>query len=111
MTVLLFDLLKIYWNLVLKYRLKQIVAITSGKITSVDHELYDFYDKYKFDYTERNTVYVALVKYKSVFEKQNYYEWIKYLEKANLESDKDEQEIILARAQHLIAKMVGFKKW
>lgn len=25
--------------------------------------------------------------------------------------DKDEQEIILARAQHLIAKMVGFKKW
>lgn len=26
-------------------------------------------------------------------------------------SDKDEQEIILARAQHLIAKMVGFKKW
>lgn len=26
-------------------------------------------------------------------------------------SDKDEQEIILARAQHMIAKMVGFKKW
>lgn len=26
-------------------------------------------------------------------------------------SDEDEQEIILARAQHLIAKMVGFKKW
>ncbi len=25
--------------------------------------------------------------------------------------DKDEQEIKLARAQHLIAKMVGFKKW
>lgn len=25
--------------------------------------------------------------------------------------NKDEQEIILARAQHLIAKMVGFKKW
>jgi len=25
--------------------------------------------------------------------------------------DKDEQEIMLARAQHLIAKMVGFKKW
>ncbi len=32
-------------------------------------------------------VYSALVKYKSVFEKQNYYEWIKYLEKANLEED------------------------
>ena len=26
-------------------------------------------------------------------------------------SDEDEQEIILARAQHLIAQMVGFKKW
>ena len=26
-------------------------------------------------------------------------------------SDKDEQDIILARAQHLIAQMVGFKKW
>lgn len=26
-------------------------------------------------------------------------------------SDKDEQEIILSRVQHLIAKMVGFKKW
>lgn len=25
--------------------------------------------------------------------------------------DKDEQDIKLARAQHLIAKMVGFKKW
>ena len=25
--------------------------------------------------------------------------------------DKDEQEIILARAQHYIAKMVGFSKW
>lgn len=134
---------EIYWNLVLKYRLKQMVAITSGKITSVEHELYGFCDKYKFDYTEKNTifpfenlksdlqleinkkikaqmmkyvvaafcgdtddqfyhfnkkdksegitlnhdVYVALVKYKSVFEKQNYYEWIKYLEKANLEED------------------------
>lgn len=25
--------------------------------------------------------------------------------------DKDEQDIKLARAQHLIAKMAGFKKW
>lgn len=25
--------------------------------------------------------------------------------------DKDEQDIKLARVQHLIAKMVGFKKW
>ena len=119
------------------------IAVTSGKITAVEHELYDFCDKYGFNYSERNLifpfeslksdlqleitkkikiqmmknvvgafcgdtddqfyhfnktdksegitlnhdVFEALVKYKSVFEKQNYYEWIKYLEKANLEED------------------------
>ena len=138
-----FRFTEIYWNLVLKYGLKQMIAVTSGKITSVERELYNFCDKYQFDYKEKNTifpfeslksdlqlevvkkvkaqmmnyvvgafcgdtddqfyhfnkkdksegitlnhdVYVALVKYKSVFEKQNYYEWIKYLEKANLEED------------------------
>lgn len=37
--------------------------------------------------TLNKDVYSALVKYKSIFEKQNYYEWKKYLEKANLEED------------------------
>lgn len=35
--------------------------------------------KYAFSYAEKNTIFP--------FEKQNYYEWIKYLEKANLEED------------------------
>ena len=132
-----------YWNLVLKYHLRQQIKTSQHEWTSVEKELFDFCDKYAFNYTEKNSifpfeslrsdlqleisrkiksqmmknvvgtfcgdtddqfyhfnktdksegitlnhdVYVALVKYKSVFEKQNYYEWIKYLEKANLEED------------------------
>ena len=138
-----FRFTEIYWNLVLKYHLKQQIKTSHHDWTSVEKELFAFCDKYAFSYAEKNTifpfeslkpdlqmeitkkiktqmmkyvigafcgdtddqfyhfnktdgsegitlnndVYNALVKYKSVFEKQNYYEWIKYLEKANLEED------------------------
>lgn len=51
---------------------------------------YQFYhfDKKNLDGIKLNpSVYNAFVKYKTVFEKQNYFEWIKYLEKANKEED------------------------
>lgn len=134
---------EIYWNLVLKYHLRQQIKTAQHEYTSVEKELFAFCDKYSFDYSSKlsifpfeslradlqieitgaikkmmmryvvaafcgdtddqfyhfnkkdksegitlnNDVYKAFVKYKSVFEKQNYYEWIKYLEKANLEQD------------------------
>lgn len=134
---------EIYWNLVLKYHLRQQPKSKQHEYTSVEKELFVFCDKYNFDYSDKlaifpfeslrsdlqleiikkiksqmmkyvvaafcgdtddqfyhfnkkdgsegitlnHDVYVALVKYKSVFEKQNYYEWIKYLEKANDEED------------------------
>lgn len=34
-----------------------------------------------------NDVFIALVKYKTAFERQNYFEWIKFLEKINKEED------------------------
>ena len=52
-----FRFTEIYWNLVLKYGLKQMIAVTSGKITSVERELYNFCDKYQFDYKEKNTIF------------------------------------------------------
>lgn len=134
---------EIYWNLVLKYHLKQQAKTTQHEYTSVEKELFAFCQKYEFNYQDKlvifpfeslrsdlqleiikkiksqmmkyvvaafcgdtddqfyhfnkkdgsegitlnHDVYAALVKYKSVFEKQNYYEWIKYLEKANDEED------------------------
>lgn len=134
---------EIYWNLVLCHHLRQEIKTSHHEYTSVEKELFDFCQKYNFDYSKKQiifpfeslrsdlqleiikkiktqmmrnvvaafcgdtddqfyhfnkkdksegiflnpTVLVALVKYKSVFEKQNYYEWIKYLEKANLEED------------------------
>lgn len=134
---------EIYWNLVLRYHLRQEVKTNHHEYTSVERELFSFCAKYNFDYSEKESifpfenlrsdlqlelmrkikaqmmknvigafcgdtedkfyhfnkkdksegiylnhdVYSALVKYKTLFEKQNYYEWIKYLEKANLEED------------------------
>lgn len=134
---------EIYWNLVLRYHLRQEVKTNHHEYTSVERELFSFCAKYNFDYLEKESifpfenlrsdlqlelvrkikskmikyvvgafcgdtedqfyhfnkkdrsegiylnpgVYSALVKYKIIFEKQNYYEWIKYLEKANIEED------------------------
>lgn len=134
---------EIYWNLVLKFHLRQQGKSIQHEYTSVEKELFSFCDKYNFDYSDKqkifpfeslrfdlqleiikiikkqmmryvigafcgdtddqfyhfnkvdgsegiilnHDIYVACVKYKSVFEKQNYYEWIKYLEKTNEEED------------------------
>lgn len=68
-----------------KQMMKNVVAAFCG---DTDDQFYHFNKKDKSDgITLNHDVFVALVKYKSVFEKQNYYEWIKYLEKANLEED------------------------
>lgn len=64
---------------------KYVVAAFCG---DTDDQFYHFNKKDKSNGIILNRdVYNVLVKYKSVFEKQNYYEWIKYLEKANLEED------------------------
>lgn len=134
---------EIYWNLVLKFHLKQQTTTAHHEYTNVEKVLFEFCKDYNFNYQDKlsifpfeslrsdlqleitkkikkvmmrnvvaafcgdtddqfyhfnkkdksegiilnHDVYVALVKYKTVFEKQNYYEWIKYLEKANLEED------------------------
>jgi hypothetical protein len=65
--------------------MKNVVAAFCG---DTDDQFYHFNKQDKNGGIFLNPdVYNALVKYKSVFEKQNYYEWIKYLEKANLEED------------------------
>ena len=62
--------------------------VVSAFCGDTDDQFYHFNKKDKSEGIYLNpAVYSALVKYKSVFEKQNYYEWIKYLEKANLEED------------------------
>ena len=62
--------------------------VVSAFCGDTDDQFYHFNKKDKSEGIFLNPdVYSALVKYKSVFEKQNYYEWIKYLEKANLEED------------------------
>ena len=132
---------EIYWNLVLKFRLKQIPTSERAQMTAVERKLFAFCDKYGFDYAAKKAIfpfeslrgdlqleinrqiraemlkyvigafygdterqlysfcktdggirfnpdaYFACVKYKSDFEKINYYEWIKYLEKVNAEED------------------------
>ena len=132
---------EIYWNLVLKFRLRQMPASERTQMTTVERRLFAFCNKYGFDYSEKKSIfpfeslrsdlqfeiskqiradmlkyvvgafygdtegqiysfskldggirlnpdaYYACVKYKSDFEKLNYYEWIKYLEKVNAEED------------------------
>ena len=132
---------EIYWNLVLKFRLKQMATSERAVMTAVERKLFAFCDKYGFDYSAKKAIfpfeslrsdlqleinrqiktemlkyvigafygdtegqlysfskadgrirfnpdsYAACVKYKSDFEKINYYEWIKYLEKVNAEED------------------------
>ena len=58
--------------------------VVSAFCGDTDDQFYHFNKKDKSEGIFLNPdVYTALVKYKSVFEKQNYYEWIKYLEKAS----------------------------
>ena len=65
--------------------MKNVVAAFCG---DTDDQFYHFNKQDKSEGIFLNPdVYTTLEKYKSVFEKQNYYEWIKYLEKANLEED------------------------
>lgn len=135
---------EIYWNLVLRWHLKQMITHETGKMTAVERKLYSLAEEkgipcgegcqvflfenaspslqaeaakrikaemlknvvgafcgdtkdsfYQFDKADKSLdgiimnpdVYNVLVKYKSSFEKLNYYEWIKYLEKANKEED------------------------
>lgn len=138
-----FRFTEVYWNLVLRYKLRQMRSPNMDKITSVEKSLFAFCDKYNFNYSIKETVcpfeslneglqkevvkkiyadvrrfvlgafcgdtedqfyhfnkkdgstgitlnsdvYRAFVKYKSVFERQNYFEWIKYMEEANREED------------------------
>ncbi len=52
---------EIYWNLVLKFHLKQMIAVTSGKITAVEHELYDFCDRYNFNYSFALICFIEMI--------------------------------------------------
>ena len=132
---------EIYWNLVLRFHLRQMPQSDRARMTSVERRLFDFCGKYGFDHSVRNSIfpfenlrgdlqveinnqiksemmknvvgafyadtegqlytfckrdggirfnpdsYAACVKFKSDFEKINYFEWIKYLEKVNAEED------------------------
>ncbi len=71
-----------------KIKAQMMRYVVSAFCGDTDDQFYHFNKKDKSEGIILNPdVYIALVKYKSVFEKQNYYEWIKYLEKANLEED------------------------
>ncbi|MBR1537478.1 MAG: HNH endonuclease [Treponema sp.] len=133
---------EIYWNLILRFKLKQMPENTNGKKSVIEKILFDFCDKYGYSTTETEfafeglkseqqlelannikksvvTKYVlgafcadsqwqfyhfsktqkwegiylnkdfflTLAKYRSDFEKINYFEWIKYLESINKEED------------------------
>jgi hypothetical protein len=71
-----------------KIKTQMMRYVVSAFCGDTDDQFYHFNKKDKSEGIILNPdVYIALVKYKSVLEKQNYYEWIKYLEKANLEED------------------------
>ncbi len=133
---------EIYWNLILRFKLKQMPENSNGKISVIEKILFDFCAKYGYSTTETEfafeglkseqqlelsnnikkyvvTKYVlgafcadtqwqfyhfskiqkwdgiylnkdfflTLAKYRSDFEKINYFEWIKYLEGINKEED------------------------
>lgn len=132
---------EIYWNLVLNFHLKQMPVSQRTAMTAVERKLFDFCQKYHFDYSQKQQIfpfeslrgdlqleitkvikremlkyvvgafykdtegqlysfnkeeggihfnphaYTACVTFKTDFEKINYYEWIKYLEKVNKEED------------------------
>lgn len=48
---------EIYWNLVLKYHLRQEIKTKHHELTSVEKELFTFCDKYAFSYAEKNTIF------------------------------------------------------
>lgn len=75
-------------EIIKKIKTEMMRYVISAFCGDTDDQFYHFDKRDKNDGIYLNPdVYLALVKYKSVFEKQNYYEWIKYLEKANLEED------------------------
>jgi len=67
---------------------KEMIKYVVGAFCSDTENQFYHFDKKNLDGIKLNpSVYKTFVKYKSVFEKQNYFEWIKYLEKANKEED------------------------
>lgn len=133
---------EIYWNLVVREKLRQMPKNQDGKISAIEKTLYAFIEKYGYSTTEtafafeglsseqqlelsqnikKNVVtnyvlgafccdtnwefyhyskpkkwngiylngnfFTVLTKYRSDFEKVNYFEWIKYLEDINQEED------------------------
>lgn len=72
-------------SIIKKKMMRYVIGAFCG---DTDDQFYHFNKKDKSEGIILNhDVYTTLVKYKSVFEKENYYEWIKYLEKANAEED------------------------
>ena len=89
-TIFPFESLKtdLQLEITLKIKNQMMIYVVGAFCGDTDDQFYHFNKIEKSEGIKLNhDVYVALVKYKSVFEKQNYYEWIKYLEKANLEED------------------------
>ena len=133
---------EIYWNLILKFKLRQMPLNADGKISAIEKTLFDFCSRHGYSMTDtefafeglqseqqielsekikkavvtkyvlgafcRDTnwkfyhfsktqkwdgiflnkdFFVVLSKYRSDFEKVNYFEWIKYLEGINKEED------------------------
>ena len=133
---------EIYWNLILKFKLRQMPLNADGKISAIEKTLFDFCSSHGYSMTDtefafeglqseqqielsekikkavvtkyvlgafcRDTnwkfyhfsktqkwdgiflnkdFFVVLSKYRSDFEKVNYFEWIKYLEGINKEED------------------------
>ena len=133
---------EIYWNLILKFHLRQMPLNADGKISAIERELFDFCQKYNFqkdkiefpfeslraelqlelsEKIKKSVVtkyvvgafccdtqwqfyhfsktqkwkgiylnkdfFTVLAKYRSDFERVNYFEWIKYLESINKEED------------------------
>ena len=90
LTIFRFEVLRsdLQLEIVKNIKRQMLRYVVSAFCGDTDDQFYHFDKKDKSDGIFMNPdVYTALVKYKSVFEKQNYYQWIKYLEKANIEED------------------------
>ena len=48
---------EIYWNLILKYHLRQEIKTAHHEYTSVEKELFAFCQKYAFDYSEKQSIF------------------------------------------------------
>ncbi len=51
---------EIYWNLILKFRLKQMPENSDGKISAIERTLFDFCEKYGYSKTETNFSFEGL---------------------------------------------------